>query len=276
MSAPQLPSVLRPGSLGEAVQELARLGEDGAPLAGCTWIMRNGLRREPFKRTYVALRDVEELRAVRRGDPTVLGALLTHAELERLDEGAGSLGALAEAARRSAVPTVRSVATLGGNICARGFAEAELATALLALDASVELASQRGAETIDLAAYLATRDSRPAGELLARVTVPAPAGRRSWFERLTVLGANEYPVAAVAVALGPGGARVAVGAVEALPRRSPAAEAVLDGDPSAGEEAGRAAAGELEARDDPRAPGWYRLAVLPALVRKAVERCRTS
>ena len=99
MSAPQLPSVLRPGSLGEAIQELARLGNDGAPLAGCTWIMRNGLRREPFKRTYVALRDVAELSALQRGDPAVLGTLLTHAELEQLDEGAGPLGALAEAAR---------------------------------------------------------------------------------------------------------------------------------------------------------------------------------
>lgn len=238
--------------------------------------MRAGLRREPFKRTYVALRDVPELRVLERGDPTVLGAHLTHADLAQLDRSGGSLGALAEAARGSAVPTVRTVATLGGNLCARGFAEAELATALLALDAEVELVSAAASERLDLGEFLAARDERPAGELLARVHVPAPAERRSWFERLMVLGANEYPIAAVAVALGQGGARVAVCGVEALPRRSPAAEAVLDADPEAGEEAGLAAAGELEGRDDVRAPGWYRLAVLPAIVRRAVERCRTS
>jgi carbon-monoxide dehydrogenase medium subunit len=267
---------VRPGSLHEAIAELERLGENGAPLAGCTWIMRNGLRREPFKRAYVALRDVEELRALELGDPAMLGALLTHADLGDLDDGAGPLGALAEAARRSAIPTVRSVATLGGNVCARGFAEAELTTALLALDAEVELVSSAVTARLPIEEFVASRDERAAGELLARVFVPAPAERRSWFERLTVLGANEYPVVAVAVALGHGGARVAVCNVEAVPRRSRAAEALLDADPSAGEEAGHAAAEELEARDDGHAPAWYRRAVLPPLVRKAVERCGTS
>ena len=276
MSSSQLPSVIRPRSLEEAVEELDRLGDDGAPLAGCTWIMRNGLRREPFKRAYVALRDVEELRAFERGDPAVLGALLTHADLEELDDGVGPLGALAEAARRSAIPTVRSVATLGGNVCARGFAEAELTTALLALDAEVELVSSAGTARLPAIEFLASRDRRPAGELLLRFHVPAPGSRRSWFERLTVLGANEYPVVAVAVALGPGGARVAVCNVEPVPRRSRAAEALLDADPSAGEEAGNAAAEELDARDDGHAPAWYRRAVLPSLVRKAVGRCSTS
>jgi aerobic carbon-monoxide dehydrogenase medium subunit len=238
--------------------------------------MRTGLRREPFKRTYVALRNVSELRTLERGDPTVLGALLTHAELGELEGAAGTLGALSEAARRSAIPTVRSVATLGGNLCARGFPEAELATALLALDAEVEVVSSAGTQRLPVSEFTASRDSRPVGELLVRVLVPAPTGRRSWFERLTVLGANEYPVVAVAAAMGPAGARVAVCGAEALPRRSPAAESVLDGDPADGENAGRAAAREFGQRDDPRAPGWYRRAVLPALVRKAVERCRTS
>src|SRR5207247_10875546 len=128
-----------------------------------------GRRREPFKRAYVALRDVEELRAFERGDPAVLGALLTHADLEELGDGAGPLGALAEAARRSAIPTVRSVATLAGNVCARGFAEAELATALLALDAEVELVSSAGTERLPVKEFVVSRDERAAGELLARV-----------------------------------------------------------------------------------------------------------
>jgi len=254
----QLPSVVSPATLDEALGELARLGDDGAPLAGCTWIMRGGLRREPFKRAYVALRDVEELRRVEHGERTELGPMLTHAELARLD---GPLALLAEAARRSASPTIRSVATLGGNLCARGFAEAELATALVALEAELEL---DGRSSLGVEEYLARR---PAG-LVTRVRVRG--AERAAYQRLTVLGGGEYPVACAAVAFADGGVRVAVGAVEESPRRWRAAEAAL----AAGEEP--PAADELDARDDALAPAWYRRAVLPKLVEKAAARCRTS
>src|SRR5712691_6714007 len=104
MGAGSSPSLVSAASIDEAVGALARLGEEGAALAGGTWIMRAPLRGEPLKSSYVALRGVEELQRLERGDPTVLGSLLTHAELAPLERGAGPLGALAEAARRSAFP----------------------------------------------------------------------------------------------------------------------------------------------------------------------------
>jgi carbon-monoxide dehydrogenase medium subunit len=276
--------VHRVATVDEAVATLERLGDEAGLLGGGTWVLRAPLRAAPHKRHYVAVRDVAELAGVTPGDPTRLGALVTHAQLGELEPGTGPLGALAEAARRSAFPAVRNVATLAGNLAARPFPEADLVPALLAGEAAVELAGAHGREPLDAATYLATREQRPHGELITGVSLPAPATRRSWFERLTVRHAAEYSLASVAISLdldaagtGVAAARVAVGAVEELPCRVPAAEALLQGAaldalPATAAEAGRAAAQALQARDGLGAPGWYRLAVLPELFARACAR----
>jgi carbon-monoxide dehydrogenase medium subunit len=271
----EAPEVSFPGSVEQAVAELGDLGEDGAALAGGTWVMRAPLRGEAFRARYVALRRVDELHQLRRGEPTVIGSLVTHADLAGLD---GPLAGLGEAARRSAFPAVRNVATLGGNLCADPFPEADLVPALLAADAQVDVASPAGRDGVELEEYLATRTRRPAGELIVGVTVPAPSGRRSAFERLTIRGGGEYAVASVAVSLDldaegvVSAARVAVGVVEPVACRAAAAEAALTGRRLDAEEAASVVVEGLSARDGVDAPGWYRLAVLPALLRRALLR----
>jgi len=279
------PAVRTPTSVEDALDALAALGADGAPLAGGTWIMRAPLHGRPMHACYVALSGVAELSSIAvDGAAATLGALATHADIAALDGGPGPLGALAEAARRSAFPAIRTVATLGGNICAAPFPEADLIPALLALDASVQVATAAGAEELPLHAYLAARGSRPAGELVLGVAVPTPEGRSSWFARLTIRGGGEYAVASVAVSVDVEGgrvreARVAVGSIEDVARRVPAAEAALRGsslEPDAVAAAGRAAAEEVASRDGVDAPGWYRRAVLPSLVREAVGGATTT
>ena len=271
-------AVHRAATVDEAVDLLDRLGEESGLLGGGTWVLRAPLRRAAHKRHYVAVRDIAELAGAAAGDPARLGALTTHADIGALEHGAGPLGALAEAARQSAFPAVRNVATLAGNLAARPFPEADLVPALLAGEAVLELANVDGRERLDVATYLGQRDRRPPGELIVSVSLPVPAWRRSWFERLTVRHAAEYSLASVAISLDldAGGviadARVAVGAVEELPRRVEAAEERLRGSELRalpGAEAGRAAAGALHPRDALDAPGWYRLAVLPDLFARA-------
>jgi carbon-monoxide dehydrogenase medium subunit len=272
------PDVLAVTSVDEAVQQLASLGDDGAPLAGGTWIMRAPLRDERLLGCYVALDRLDELRQVDFGAETVqLGAQLTHAQLARLMD-VPALAGLATAAARSAFPAIRNVATLGGNIRALGFAEADLVPAALAAEASVTLRTPEGEAALDLESYLRERHARPPGELLLRVTVPTPPGRRAAYERLTVRGGAEYSVASVAVGVDVAdgvvtSARVALGSVEPEPRLCrAAAEALVGGRLTAdsAEAAGRAAAAECTGRDGLDAPGWYREAVLPALLRRAV------
>lgn len=269
--------VRRPASLADAVRELSELGGDGGALAGGTWIMRAPLQDAPVARVYVALDGLVELQGIRTADGTVeIGAAVTHDELAAFD-GPPALAGIVDAARRSAFPAVRSVATVGGNIAAVGFPEADLVPALLAAAAAVVVTAPDGERTEELAAYLASRGTRQAGELIVRVVVPAPADRRSAFERLTVRGGGEYAIASVALSVDLDGAavsaaRVAVGGVEEVARLSPAAAAALVGAPlddDVAERAGRAAAAECTAREGLDAPGWYRLAVLPALTRTA-------
>ncbi|NMH97482.1 FAD binding domain-containing protein [Pseudonocardia acidicola] len=276
--------VRRPASLADAIRELAELGTDGAPLAGGTWVMRAPLRGAPVARVYVALDGLAELHGIRTGDDAVeIGAMVTHDELAALD-APPALAGLIEAARRSAFPAVRSVATVGGNIAAVGFPEADLVPALLAAEARVVVAGPDGERTEDLAGHLASRRERLAGELIARIVVPTPAARRSAFERLTVRGGGEYAIASVALSVDIEGAtvaaaRVGVGGVEEIARLSDAAAAVLVGaalDDAAAERAGQAAADECTAREGLDAPGWYRLAVLPALARRAAATLTTA
>jgi carbon-monoxide dehydrogenase medium subunit len=225
--------------------------------------------REARREHYILLRGVDALRVIEsQTDHVKIGALATHEEIAGLAHDNGPLGALAEAARRSAFPAVRNVATLGGNLAAP-FPQADLLPPLLAADATVELAG----ETIAIDEWV--RGERPARPLIVAVTVPAPPRRRSWFERLTVRGGAEYSIVSVAVSadLATDGtieaARVAVGAVQDTPTRVPAAEQALV-ETQSGKAAGAAAAAALTAREGLDAPGWYRLEVLPALVARAV------
>ena len=155
----------------------------------------------------------------------------------------GAIAALAEAARTVAGPGHRSVGTVGGNLCLdtrcvfynqsawwraanayclkRGgdvchvapqgkhchaaFA-GDLAPALLALDAEVELVAGRGVRRIPLADLY--RDDGAAhltlacDEVLARVFVPAsPAGLASGYRKARTRGAIDFPLAGVACAL---------------------------------------------------------------------------
>jgi carbon-monoxide dehydrogenase medium subunit len=272
-------SVHEPESIEEAVGLLASLGGDAAPLAGGTWVMRAPLRDEALRPQYVSLRRIAELRAVERANGDVrVGAGATHADIAGADGAHRALGALAEAARRSAFPAVRNVATLGGNL-ASPFPEADLVPPLLAGEAALDVAHPGGTQAVDVATWLEA--PRRADALIVAARVPAPPGRRSWFERLTVRAGAEYSVASAAVSVDVDAdgravaARVAVGAVQQAATRVPAAEAVLTGarlERATGEEAGRAAGEALEGRDGLDAPGWYRLAVLPALIGRAVAR----
>jgi aerobic carbon-monoxide dehydrogenase medium subunit len=273
------PAIRFAASVEEAVKELSGLGPDGEVMAGATWVMRAPLRGEPFKTSYVALGRIKELTRIDVGEGALIGACVTHAQLANLHGGTGPLGAVCEAARRSAFPAIRNVATIAGNICARPFPEADLVPALIAAGASIELTTDSGSRWMTISDYLAVHDGDSTA-LITGVHVPTPSGRRSTYERLTVRGGGEYPIASVALSLDMDDdvvrdARVSFGSVEEVARPCEPSEELLKGrrlDLQLAERAGGEAVAYLKARDGLDAPGWYRLAVLPALMKRAVAR----
>jgi carbon-monoxide dehydrogenase medium subunit len=279
MTASSHPSLYVAPSLASALDALAERGAEGAPLAGGTWIMRAPLRHEATSRVYVGLGRVAELGRIEIGDDhVVIGAGVTHARLAAALADLPDLQGLAAAAGRSANPAVRRAATVGGNLSTVGFAAADLVPALVCLEAEVDIAAPGGVERLTLEAFLAAREILEPGRLLTQVRVPRSSARTA-HARLPLRKAGDYPVAilSLAVTCDEAGrverARVAVGSVEPVARSWPALEDALVGTPLDAASAERAAAalsGTFTGRDGVEAPGWYRVAVLPALVRRAV------
>ncbi len=276
----------RPQSLEEALEVLADLGDAARVVAGGTdlWLHVRAGRRF---RTLVNVFRVPELRQITvRGDRLEVGATVTVAQLLRSSDVSCHASLLRQAADRFASPLVRSRATVGGNLCNASPA-ADLALALLALDASVRLASFAESRRLPLAQFLLGpgRTALRPGELLTGVDVPLRGGRFHRFEKSGPRPALEISVAAVAVALGfdddghvvdP---HIACGAVAPVPMRAGAAErAILGRDLSAATitAAAAAAASEVTPIDDVRGSATHRRRLVAAFVRRALEAARDS
>ena len=241
--------------------------------------MRAPIRHEPLKSRYVAIGRIPELDAIKvDADVVEIGAAVTHAALAAALAGLSELDVLTAAAGRSANPAIRAMATIGGNLATTAFAAADCVPALLCLDAEVEIASRGGPERTSLAQFLTMRSTLAPGWLIQRIIVPR-RGRKTAHARLPLRQAGDYPTAIVslAVSLDDVGhvqtARVAVGSVEPVARRWQRLEDALVGHKLNAAKAADAAAGladEFTGRDSADVPAWYRVRVLPGLVRRAV------
>ncbi len=275
-----------PATLADALGLLAELGPRAGVVAGGTDIVvaaRGG--RKPLPEAIVAIDRLPGLAGVTgTADGGLhIGALATHADIERADLVRTHWSALSDASALVGSPATRHLGTIGGNLCNASPAM-EAGAPLLVFDASVELRSAAGARTIPVAAFLTGpgRSTLAPGELLVAVVVPArPAGRTgSAYLRLEYRAAMEIAVvgAAAFVALDDDGrctdARIAITAVAPTVIRVEAAERAVRGHAPTAEIVAAAAAVAGDAArpiDDVRASARYRSAMVPVLVRRALE-----
>lgn len=258
-------------SLDGAIEALAR---GASVMGGGTWMMRAERRGEPLPASVVLLDRIPALTEVMVTDRAVtLGAGLTHAAVASALKGLSGLEGVVAAASGSANPAIRHAATLGGNLATADFPAADLAPALLVQGAEVELATGGGSRRLPLEAFLADRPTHLAHAILTRIHVPREAAA-SAHARLPLRKAGDYPVAIVSLArLSGGGWRIAVGSVEPVARRWTALEAAIGDRPVSPDEGARLAAAHMDfdGRDGVEAEGWYRVTVLPALVKRALD-----
>lgn len=228
----------------------------------------------------IDIKGIEELRILREDDGVLrIGATTTHRQLERSPMVREGWPALAQMERNVANVRVRTVGSLGGNLC---FADPHSDPATFLLAAGAELAFQRGTSTRVGAfdaflrgPYEVTLDQ---GEILTAIHVPKlPAGAAMSHVKLSF---HERPAATVScmVRVDNGSvaeARVAVGSVGVIPIRARDAEDVLVGlsaqgpDPTAIEDAAMAAAEASGAVADGNGSAEYKR----NLVRVLVGRC---
>jgi carbon-monoxide dehydrogenase medium subunit len=209
----------------------------------------------------------------------VVGAAVTHRELERSAVVAERLPALARMERDVANIRVREVGTLGGNLC---FSDphSDPATFLLAVDAAVECRRGGGEPRRLPIADLVVgpyQTSLGQGELLTAVRIPAlPEGAAVAHAKFSF---HERPTATVAcLARVVDGvlaeARVAVGSVGVRPVRSRAAEEALTGTQVDGLDrdvlstAGERAAEDAAPVDDATGSADYKAQLVKVLVER--------
>jgi len=244
-------TLLRPQTLEAAARLAAE--PDACVIAGGTGLLPNLRRGIGAPRTLVSLDALAELREIERRDGKLrIGALASVAALSQSESLKKHYGAVREAASSVAAPAHRSAATLGGNLCldtrclyynqseewrrANGYClklggdtchvapqgrkcraaySGDLAPALLALGAEIEIAGADGARRVipledlyrdDGADYLALAP----GEIIAAALLPPSAapGSRSGYAKSRLRGAIDFPLAGVAMTLALDGGRV--------------------------------------------------------------------
>ncbi len=150
----------------------------------------------------------------------VLGACVTHADIEdgRVPDVTG--GAMARIASAIAYRAVRNRGTIGGSL-AHADPAADWVSALSALGAEVELASREGRRRLPLAGFLvgALDVALRPGELLVTVRVPPilPGARWGYAKHCRKVGEFAHAIGCVLLDPASGQGRAVIGAVEAAP-----------------------------------------------------------
>jgi len=185
MKAPAF-AYAKPSSLAEALDLLSQPG--AKVLAGGQSLIPSLNMRLSSPELLVDITGLPGLAGIsRQADSIRIGALTTHAQIERSDEVRQHVPLLAEAVPHVAHAAIRNRGTIGGSLALADPA-AEYPAVAVALDAVLHLQGKEGKRTAKAAAFfkgLFETDLRP-GELLVAVDFPV-AGKadRSAFLELT-------------------------------------------------------------------------------------------
>ena len=269
--------LVAPRSLAEAVRCLDRANTASRPIGGGTALML--MMKSGFFRPerLVSLRAVESrFRTITTGDDGALhiGAMTTLSEIEHSPLVARHAPVLTRALRTLANVRIRNVATLGGHL-AHADPHLDLPPVLMALQARLAILGPSGEKIMPVEAlfrgYFETTLSPD--ELIGAVIVPDQRGGRAIYIKCTARSADDWPALGVAVAIGPLGARIVVGAATEKPMRLAAAEEVVNRsrDETAFRQAADAAANEAPLISDQHGSAAYKRELLRVSVRRALQ-----
>jgi len=277
---------LEPATVAEACGLLKRYAGEARPYAGGAYlsiVMKQGLLQP---KALVNIKKIKELKGIRfdRAEGLILGALVTHHEIETSALVREIFPILREVEREVANIRVRNVGTVGGNL-ASGEPLTDLAQLFISLDARIKVAGPSGERVMPLEELFVDyyQTSLAEDEILTQVVIP-PLPARSGIEyiRFSSSSVVDKPCVGVAarVSLDPErkisrAVRIVLGCVAPVPMRAQRAEAVLHGKPlrpELVEEAAASAAQECSPMSDLRGSEKYKRAIVSILVKRAVRR----
>jgi len=272
-----------PGTLREALKLLGQYGARIRVLAGGTDLVRNmNLELKlPDNILWIGKLGLEYVRQEKGLIHIGAATRMQTAGDSRLLQNKAS--ALAQAAGKMAAPPVRSLATLGGNICNASPA-ADTVCAMLALGAELLISSKAGKRILPLEKFFSGpgKTVLKAGEMLTEIRL-RPTGRNEGSAYAKVGRRQALTLAVLNAAArvrldGKGNCaevNIAIGAAAPKPLRAHRAEAALRGKPVTVETiaaAAEVAAGEIKPIDDVHGTAWYRRQLARVLVARVLAR----
>ena len=273
--------LLQPHSLPEAVEMLARHGDDARPLGGGTTLVILMKQRALYYPYLVDLQTIPGLAEIKiESDGVRIGALATHRQIECSPVIRASFPALADAFGQIGNVRIRQTASVGGNLAHADY-RLDPPPALLVLGAEVTLFGAQGARTVPLGQFfrgLYETVLEPA-ELLVDIKVPfMPENSRAVYLRYNTLSANDWPCLGVAAFLTKANGRcrelrVALGGLASTPVLVGGLDFVKDQtlDSALTERLLDIVDQQIEPFADLRGSEWYKRRMARLFVKKAVE-----
>ena len=272
-----------PKTLREAIKILAGEGPRAVPLAGGTDLLVRMKQGVVTPSLLVNLKRIKRLDRIERpkAGGLSIGTLTPIATIERSLPVQQRYPVLAAAAGFLGSPSVRQLATLGGNV-GRSSPAADMVPSLVVLKACVRAEGPAGSREIPLDAFFMGpgQNALAPAELITALVLPDPApASGAAYVRLGRREGMDCALVGVAAALTLGGdggiceARMAMASCGPVPLRARNAEAFLRGGPLDEKrlrEAARLTAGETSPISDMRACADYRKEMVEVLAFRAL------
>ncbi len=275
--------LFHPDSVNDALALLARLPDAKIISGGASLVaMINARLIDPA--ALVSLARIEELKGISEtpGGGFRVGAMTRHREIAAEARFAGTLAVLRRAASQIANATVRNMGTIGGAV-SHADPGLDYPPALVAADASIEIAAASGRRQVPAAAFFVDWYATvlQPGEVVSAVRLPAARSGVGLYHKFARV-AGDYATASVALTMVRDGAgvatRVAIGACGPTPVLLEEANRLLCGNPGADElrRAGSLLQAAADPVDDVRGSAEYRRMLIPRMLERAFAEARAS
>lgn len=268
----------------EALELMAKFGKKGRVFAGGTDLLVAMKKREKVPEHLINLKGIASLKGIHfdKKNGIKIGSLATLAELCRSNIVKEKYTPLWDAVNVMASPQVRTLGTIGGNLCS-AVPSADTAPPLIALGASAKVVGLKGERIVPFERFFkGPKESiLRTNEILVEILIPKPSELSSG-AYLKLMRRNAMDLALVGVAAflrfdsnkkTCKEARIALGAVAPTPIRAPEAEKVLVGrevSESQATEAGKSASLVCRPISDIRSTLEYRCSMVEVLTKRAI------
>jgi carbon-monoxide dehydrogenase medium subunit len=278
--------LLQPRSLAEAVEMLAKHGDDARAIGGGTTLVILLKQRAVHYPFLVDLQTIPGLNHISQENGNVrIGALATHRAVECSPLIRNSWPILADAFSKIGNVRVRQTASVGGNLAHADY-RLDPPPPLLVLGAEVTAVGPNGSRIIALRDFFRGmyETALEPGELIADVRVPTmPAHSKAAYLRYSALSANDWPCLSVAALVREENGRcqelrLALGGVAATPVLVTGLEFLRDQplDESALEKLLGIVDEQIAPFSDLRGSEWYKRQMVRVFVKKAVGQLASS